>query len=67
MRELCVVPVLGIVGSEDGSLGGMKELRTLLPAMKLVVIEGATHVGPKTAPARPEFAAAIRDFVRLHR
>jgi len=57
------VPVLGIVGSEDGSLAGMKELHTLLPAMALVVIEGATHVGPKNAPARPEFAQAIRAFV----
>jgi hypothetical protein len=44
----------------------MKELQALLPSMKLVVIEGATHVGPKNAPARPEFAAAIRDFVRTH-
>jgi hypothetical protein len=34
--------------------------------MALVIIEGATHVGPKNAPARQEFAAAIRDFVRAH-
>jgi len=61
------VPVLGIVGSEDGSLAGMKELQTLLPTMALVVIQGATHVGPKNAPARPEFAQAIRDFINVRR
>jgi pimeloyl-ACP methyl ester carboxylesterase len=60
------VPVLGIVGSDDGSLAGMKELQAILPSMKLVVIDGATHTGPKNAPGRPEFAQAIRSFIRSH-
>lgn len=60
------VPVLGIVGSEDGSLAGMRELQALLPGMTLVVIDGATHTGPRNAPGRPEFAQAIRAFIRSH-
>ena len=60
------VPVLGIVGSDDGSLAAMKELLVLLPRMKLVVIDGATHAGIKNAPGRPEFADAIRTFIRSH-
>jgi pimeloyl-ACP methyl ester carboxylesterase len=57
------VPTLGVVGSLDGYLADFWELQTLRPGMKLVVIEGASHGGPKGAMARPEFVAAVREFL----
>lgn len=57
------VPTLGLVGSADRNLEGLQELKKLRPALKLVVIEGATHSGPRGAISRPEFVAAIRDFI----
>jgi pimeloyl-ACP methyl ester carboxylesterase len=61
------VPVLGIVGSADGNLRGFRELQTLLPSLKLVVIDGATHAGDRAAARRPEFVEAIRQFIDAHR
>ena len=60
------VPTLAVVGSLDGYLADFKELQTLRPAMKLVVIDGASHGGPKGAMARPEFVAAVREFLATH-
>ena len=57
------VPTLGIVGSLDGYFAAFQDLRKLRPDMKLVVIEGATHGGPRGAMARPEFVAAVREFI----
>jgi pimeloyl-ACP methyl ester carboxylesterase len=61
------VPVLAVVGSDDPGLAGAKDLKTVLPSVKLVVIEGATHAGEKGALSRPEFIAAIQDFLAGHR
>ncbi|MGO8786019.1 MAG: alpha/beta fold hydrolase [Terriglobia bacterium] len=61
------VPVVAVVGSNDPGLEGAQDLKTVLPSVKLVVIEGATHAGPKGALSRPEFIAAIRDFLADHR
>jgi len=59
------VPVLGVIGSLD-NVPSMKQLQGVLPSLKLVVIEGATHAGNRTAVRRPEFVAAIRDFISAH-
>jgi pimeloyl-ACP methyl ester carboxylesterase len=59
------VPVLGIMGSLD-NVPSMNQLQTLLPAMKVVVIDGATHAGDRTAVRRPEFVNAVRDFIAAH-
>ena len=61
------VPVLGVIGSVDGGLRNMRDLETILPGLKVVVIDDATHVGDRAAPRRPEFVAAIRDFIAAHR
>jgi hypothetical protein len=61
------VPTVGIVGSLDGYLADFKEMQALRPSMKLVVIDGATHGGPKGAMIRPEFLAAVRALVAAHR
>jgi pimeloyl-ACP methyl ester carboxylesterase len=60
------VPVLGVIGSLDGGVRAMREQQTILPGMKVVVIEGATHVGDRAAPRRPEFVAAIREHIAAH-
>jgi len=41
----------------------MNQLKTVLPSLKVVVIDGATHTGDRGAPRRPEFVKAIRDFI----
>jgi pimeloyl-ACP methyl ester carboxylesterase len=61
------VPVLAVVGSDDPGLEGAKDLKSVLPSVKLVVIEGATHAGAKGALSRPEFIAAILEFLAEHR
>jgi pimeloyl-ACP methyl ester carboxylesterase len=60
------VPTVGIVGSLDGYLADFKEMHGLRPEMRLVVIDGATHGGPKGAMARPEFVAAVRELITAH-
>jgi pimeloyl-ACP methyl ester carboxylesterase len=55
------VPTLGAVGSRDPYLSGFQALHQLRPAMKLVVIEGATH---GTAMRSPEFLSAVREFLK---
>jgi pimeloyl-ACP methyl ester carboxylesterase len=61
------VPTVGIVGSLDGYLADFKDMQALRPGMRLVVIEGATHGGPKGAMRRPEFLAAVRALITAHR
>jgi pimeloyl-ACP methyl ester carboxylesterase len=59
------VPVLGVIGSLD-NVRGMNDLHALLPIAKVVVIDGATHIGDRGAPRRPEFVDAIRQFIASH-
>jgi pimeloyl-ACP methyl ester carboxylesterase len=56
------VPTIGIIGSLD-NVAAMNELHNVLSLLRVVVIDGATHIGPRAAPRRPEFADAIRRFV----
>jgi pimeloyl-ACP methyl ester carboxylesterase len=60
------VPTVGIVGSLDGYLADFKEMQTVRPSMRLVVIEGASHGGAKGAMLRPEFLAAVRELLAAH-
>lgn len=57
------VPTLGIAGSIDPLLLDLQELKKLRPDLKLVIIDGANHSG---AQSRPEFVAAIREFIASH-
>jgi pimeloyl-ACP methyl ester carboxylesterase len=57
------VPVLGIVGTADPYLKEFQELKVAMPLLRLVTIEGASH---GSAPARPEFIAALRAFLAEH-
>jgi pimeloyl-ACP methyl ester carboxylesterase len=57
------VPTLGIVGSQDPNLAGFQELKAQWPDMRLVVLDGATHSGPRGVRSRPEFLQAVRDHI----
>ena len=57
------VPTLGIVGSLDPYLSNFRELQQLRPDMSLVVVENASHGGETGAMRRPEFVAAVREFI----
>ncbi len=63
------VPVLAVVGSADPALAGVNELKGVMPSLKVVVIEGATHssANERGAARRPEFVNAIREFVAAHK
>ena len=62
------VPTLGIVGSLDPALTGLRELKKMRPAVELVVIEGAVHsaADPRSVIRHPQFVTAIRKFVASH-
>lgn len=60
------VPTLGIVGSADGMKQGMDSLVAIRPNVTLIVLDGATHAGPRGILTRPELVPAIREFIAAH-
>ena len=61
------VPTLGLIGSADANLAAMKQLTSVLPTLKVVVIEGATHGGALGVTRRPEFVDNFRAFTAGHK
>jgi pimeloyl-ACP methyl ester carboxylesterase len=61
------VPTLGLIGSADANLDAMKQLASVLPTLKVVVIEGATHGGALGVTRRPEFVDNVREFTASHK
>jgi len=61
------VPTLGLIGSADANLAAMKQLPSVLPTLKVVVIEGATHGGTLGVTRRPEFVDNFRAFTAGHK
>jgi pimeloyl-ACP methyl ester carboxylesterase len=57
------VPTLAVVGSLDPNLQKLRDLKTVLPSLKIVVVQGAGH---PEVPRRPEFVNAIRGFIAAH-
>jgi pimeloyl-ACP methyl ester carboxylesterase len=57
------VPTLGIVGSRDPYVEHFRALETIMPTLRVSVIDGATH---GDAAARPEFLAGVRGFLAAH-
>jgi pimeloyl-ACP methyl ester carboxylesterase len=57
-------PMLAVIGTADPIIAGVKAFKALMPALKLVEVEGATHSGERGAPRRPEFTAAVREFLK---
>jgi pimeloyl-ACP methyl ester carboxylesterase len=61
------VPTLGLIGSADANLAAMQKLTSVLPTLKVVVIEGATHGGALGVARRPEFVDNFRAFTAAHK
>lgn len=61
------VPTLGIVGTLDHTLKDMKELKTIRPAMKLVLLEGVSHTGKTGIQGDPRLITEIRSFIAEQR
>jgi pimeloyl-ACP methyl ester carboxylesterase len=57
------VPSIVLVGSEDISAAGVPELNKTHPQIRTVVVPGAQHGGPEGVMRRPEFMAALREFL----
>jgi hypothetical protein len=60
------VPTLGLIGSADANLDTMPRLASVLPTLKVVVIDGATHGGARGVARRPEFIDNFRAFTAAH-
>jgi pimeloyl-ACP methyl ester carboxylesterase len=58
------VPMLAIVGDKDPFKGGVDELKKLLPAVRVIVLENATHLD---AFGRKEFSDSLKEFLAKHR
>lgn len=56
------VPTLGIIGTADPSVDGMRELAKIMPALELVVVDGAEHGGERGILRRREFLETVREF-----
>jgi pimeloyl-ACP methyl ester carboxylesterase len=61
------VPTLGIIGDADPSVGTMRELPRVMPALELIVVEGAAHGGERGILRRAEFMDALRRFLAAPR
>jgi pimeloyl-ACP methyl ester carboxylesterase len=57
------VPTMGIVGTLDHTLKAMNELKTLRPAMKLVILDGVSHTGKTGIQGDPRLISEIRTFI----
>jgi pimeloyl-ACP methyl ester carboxylesterase len=57
------VPVLALIGDKDPLKAGVDRLDGMMPNLKIVVINGATHM---TAPSSPDFLKALRAFLADH-
>jgi pimeloyl-ACP methyl ester carboxylesterase len=61
------MPLLAVVGSADPIKAGVDVFKSVSPSLRVVVIDGATHSGVRGAPSRPEFVAAVHEFIAAHR
>ena len=63
--ELVPVPVPVFVPDfGDGSFAGVQALKTVVPALPVVVVDGAAHGGERGVLRRPEFLSTLRKFLR---
>ena len=61
------VPTLAIVGNQDTFLTPLRALKELRPDLKLIVVDGATHGGPRGILTRSELTGAVREFIAVHK
>lgn len=60
------MPLLAVIGSADPLKAGVDAFARIKPELKVVIVEGGTHSGARGVPGRPEFAAALREFIAAH-
>lgn len=56
-------PTMAIVGTADPNIGGVNKLKKAMPKLKVVTVEGATHLN---AFGRPEFIEALQEFLKAN-
>lgn len=63
------IPILHIIGSRDTSrLPESRRLKeTVLPSVEIVIVEGATHLGPSGLIRHSEFVDAVAGFLARNR
>jgi hypothetical protein len=52
---------------EDPAFAGVQALKTVVPALPVVVADGAAHGGERGVLRRPEFFSSLRQFLRSNR
>ncbi|MBL8208716.1 MAG: alpha/beta hydrolase [Blastocatellia bacterium] len=57
------VPTISIVGTADPVMEKVRLLKSVMPQLKVVTIDGATHGDETAAFRRPEFLRALREFL----
>jgi hypothetical protein len=60
------VPTLRIIGSADPALAGMQDLKTVMPALSVIVIDGATHGGERGVLTCASFSPPGVDSHRMN-
>ena len=67
-RQLTAVrlPSMVLVGGDDINAAGVPELNKTHPQIRTLVVPGAQHGGPEGVMRRPEFMAALREFLPAH-
>ncbi len=61
------VPVLAIVGTADPTVDSVRNLPKVMPRARVVAVDGAEHGGERGILRRPEFIAALREFLSATR
>ena len=61
------VPMMVLIGSEDASAAGVPAFTKAHPHVRTLVVQGAQHGGPQGVMRRPEFMAALREFLAAAR
>lgn len=57
------VPTIAIIGTADPLIEGVNKLKKAMPKLKVVTVEGASHM---TAFGRPEFIGALQEFLKAN-
>jgi pimeloyl-ACP methyl ester carboxylesterase len=61
------VPMIVIIGSEDGNVSNVPALAKAHPQIRTLVVQGAQHGGEQGVMRRPEFTATLREFLAASR
>lgn len=66
VASMVQVPTLAIVGNQDNFVTPLRVLNELRPNLQLVIIDGATHGGPRGILTRSELTDTVREFLLVN-